>query len=78
MSEEIIVNTHNVAVHALYHRMKPLIEGDDGPVVLNVLMIILAMMGKQTDLEPEHFKAFVVTELDRLMLITGDTHGPAQ
>jgi hypothetical protein len=66
---EYIVNTHNLAVHELYHRMKPLIEGADSPVVMNTMMILLAMMGQQVDMEPEHFKAFVVKELDRLMAI---------
>jgi hypothetical protein len=32
-------------------------------------MILLAMIGQQADMESEHFKAFVVTELDRLMAI---------
>ena len=66
---ELVVNTHNLAVHELYHRMKPLIEGADSPVVMNTVMILLAMMGKQSDMEPEHFKAFGVMELDRLMAI---------
>lgn len=75
---EYLVNMHNLAVHDLYNKMRPLVEGADTPVVMNTMMILLAMMGQQTDMEPEQFKAFVVTELDRLMLITGDTHGPAQ
>ena len=75
---DYIVNTHNLAVHDLYNKMRPLVEGAETPVVMNVMMILLAMMGQQTDMEPEMFKAFVVKELDRLMLITGDTHGPAQ
>lgn len=74
---EYLVNVHNLAVHDLYNKMRPLIEGADTPVVMNTVMILLAMMGQQTDMEPEHFKAFVVTELDRLMLITGETSGTA-
>lgn len=66
---DYIVNTHNLAVHELYNKMRPLVEGADSPVVMNVMMILLAMMGKQTDMEPEHFKAFVVLELDRLMAV---------
>ena len=66
---EYIVNTHNLAVNALYERMKPLVEGAETPVVMNTVMILLAMMGKQSDMDPEHFKAFVVMELDRLMAI---------
>ena len=71
MSEDrdYIVNMHNLAVNALYKRMRPLVEGADAPVVMNTMMILLAMMGQQSDMEPEHFKAFVVTELDRLMAI---------
>ena len=66
---EYIVNTHNLAVDSLYKRMRPLVEGADAPVVMNTMMILLAMMGQQSDMEPEHFKAFVVTELDRLMAV---------
>jgi hypothetical protein len=66
---EYLVNTHNLAVDALYKRMKPLVEGAETPVVMNTVMILLAMMGQQSDMEPEHFKAFVVLELDRLMAI---------
>jgi hypothetical protein len=71
MSEdrEYIVNTHNLAVDSLYKRMRPLVEGAETPVVMNTMMILLAMMGKQSDMDPEHFKAFVVMELDRLMAI---------
>jgi hypothetical protein len=39
---------------------------------MNTMMILLAMMGQQSDMEPEHFKAFVVLELDRLMAIVGE------
>ena len=66
---DYIVNMHNLAVNDLYHRMKPLVEGADSPVVMNTMMILLAMMGKQTDMDPEQFKAFVVLELDRLMAV---------
>ena len=66
---EYTVNMHNLAVSALYERMKPLVEGAETPVVMNTMMILLAMMGQQSDMEPEHFKAFVVLELDRMMAI---------
>jgi hypothetical protein len=69
---EYTVNMHNLAVDALYKRMKPLVEGAETPVVMNTVMILLAMMGQQSDMEPEHFKAFVVLELDRLMAIVGE------
>ena len=68
MSDEIL-DAHNLAVQALYDSMRPLIEGAETPVVMNVMMILLAMMGKQTNMAPEQFKAFVVMELDRLMSI---------
>jgi hypothetical protein len=71
---DYIVNTHNLAVHELYKKMSPLVEGADSPVVMNTMMILLAMMGKQTDMEPEHFKAFVVLELDRLMAVVEADH----
>ena len=71
---DYIVNMHNLAVHELYNKMRPLVEGADSPVVMNVMMILLAMMGKQTDMEPEHFKAFVVLELDRLMAVVEADH----
>jgi hypothetical protein len=71
---DYIVNTHNLAVHELYNKMRPLVEGADSPVVMNTMMILLAMMGKQTDMKPEHFKAFVVLELDRLMAVVEADH----
>lgn len=76
MSDEIL-DAHNLAVKALYDSMRPLIEGAPTPVVMNVMMILLAMMGKQTNMEPEQFKAFVVMELDRLMSIVEVDDGPA-
>ena len=71
MSEdrEYVVNMHNLAVNALYKQMRPLVEGAETPVVMNTMMILLAMMGQQSDMEPEQFKAFVVLELDRMMAI---------
>jgi hypothetical protein len=71
MSEDhdYIVNTHNLAVDALYKKVVPLLEEAGPPVAIHTLMILLSMIGQQVDMEPEHFKAFVVTELDRLMAI---------
>lgn len=66
---DYIVNTHNLAVHDLYNKMCPLIEGAASPVVMNTMMIFLAMMGQHSEMEPEQFKAFVILELDRLMAI---------
>lgn len=69
---EYIVNMHNLAVDSLYKRIRPLVEAEETPVVMNTMMILLAMMGQQVDMEPEHFKAFVVKELDRLMAVVAD------
>lgn len=71
---EYIVDPHSMAVHQLYHQMKPLIEGADSAVVMNTIMILVAMMGKQTDMTPEEFKAFVLSELDRLMAVVEVHH----
>ena len=66
------IKTHNAAVEAMFQQIKPIVEGYDSAVVLNTLLIILAACGKQTDLEPEMFKAAVVLELDRLMLVNAE------
>jgi hypothetical protein len=66
------IKTHNAAVEAMFQQIKPIVEGYDSAVVLNTLLITLAACGKQTDLEPEMFKAAVVLELDRLMLINAE------
>jgi hypothetical protein len=66
---DYIVNMHNLGVDALYKKMVPLLEEAGPPVAMHTLMILLSMIGQQADMEPEHFKAFVVTELDRLMAI---------
>lgn len=66
---DYVVNTHNLAVHELYSKMRPLLEEADAAVVMNITMILLASMGAQSDMEPEQFKAFVIRELDRLMPI---------
>lgn len=66
---DYVVNMHNLAVHDLYSKMRPLLEEADAAVVMNITMILLASMGAQSDMEPEMFKAFVIRELDRLMPI---------
>ena len=66
---------HNAAVEAMFQQLKPIVEGNEGSVALNTLLIILAECGRQTDLDPEVFKAFVVQELDRLMLINAERKG---
>jgi len=68
---------HKAAVKAMFQQIKPIIENYEIDVVMHTLMIVLAMCGKRTDLPPEHFKAFVVQELDRLMLVEAKTEGLA-
>lgn len=71
------VNDHVAQVEAAFQKIKPIIEEHEAPVVMHTLMIVLAMIGNQWEHGPETFKAFVVRELDRLMLIEGETHGTA-
>jgi hypothetical protein len=66
---------HNDAVKAMFLQIKPIVESYDSSVVLNTLLITLAVCGQQIDLEPEVFKAAVVLELDRLMLINAERKG---
>jgi hypothetical protein len=53
----------------MFQQIKPIVEGHDSAVALNTLLIVLAACGQQTGLDPEVFKAAVVSELDRLMLV---------
>ncbi len=71
------MKTHTAAVQEMYQQLKPLVQSYDAPVVLNALLITLAMCGQQSNLDPEMFKALVVQELDRLMLITAQPRGNA-
>jgi hypothetical protein len=73
MKDEIEV--HNAAVEAMFKKLKPIIEGDSSSVVLHALLVVLAMCGQQTALEPDVFKALVVQELDRLMLVNAERKG---
>ena len=70
---------HNAAVEEMFQQIKPIVESYDSAVVLNTLLITLSACGsacgKQVDLEPEIFKAFVVQELDRLMLVNAERKG---
>ena len=66
---------HNAAVEAMFQQIRPIVEGHDSAVALNTLLIVLAACGQQTDLEPEMFKALVVQELDRLMLVNAERRG---
>jgi hypothetical protein len=69
------IKAHNAAVEAMFQQIKPIVESYESSVVLNTLLITLAACGQQTDLEPEVFKAAVVLELDRLMLINAERKG---
>jgi hypothetical protein len=66
---------HNAAVEEIFQKIKPIIESYDSDVALHTLLITLAVCGQQTDLEPEVFKAAVVLELDRLMLVNAERKG---
>jgi hypothetical protein len=69
------IEAHNAAVEAMFQQIKPIVEEHDSSVALHTLLITLAACGQQTDMEPEMFKAFVVQELDRLMLINAERKG---
>ena len=74
MTEEEL-KAHNAAVEKMFQQLKPIVEGHDSGVVLNTLMITLAACGNQVDMPTEHFKAMVVQELDRLMLVNAKPEG---
>jgi len=75
MTDNEEMKKHNAAVEAMFKKLKPIIEGDSSSVVLHALLVVLAMCGQQTALEPEVFKALVVQELDRLMLVNAERKG---
>jgi len=75
MSEEL--KAHNAAVEKMFQQIKPIVEGNDCNVALHTLLITLAACGSQTDMPTEHFKALVVQELDRLMLVHAKPEGTA-
>lgn len=66
---------HNSAVEEMFQKMKTIIEGYDSNVALHTLLITLAACGNRVDLPAEHFKALVVQELDRLMLVEAKLKG---
>lgn len=67
------MSEHNERVTALYKRLRPLLEKEDAPVVLNTLLILVCMCGEQVEGGPEEFKAFVVKEMDRMLpLVKGE------
>jgi hypothetical protein len=69
------IKAHNAAVEEMFQQIKPIVEGHDSAVALNTLLIVLAACGQQTGLDPEVFKAAVVSELDRLMLVNAQRRG---
>jgi hypothetical protein len=75
MTDNEEMKKHNAAVEAMFQQIKPIAESYDSAVVLNTLLITLAACGQQTNLEPEVFKAAVVLELDRLMLVNAERKG---
>ena len=77
MNDEALLKHHNEQVHKMYEEVKAIVERYDGPIVTHTIMIILAMIGQQVPMEAEQFKAFVVSQLDQLMLVEGETHGTA-
>lgn len=75
MNEEL--KAHNAAVQGMFQQIKPIIESQEASVALETLLITLAACGGQLDMPQEHFKAFVVTQLDRLMLVDAKPEGTA-
>ena len=75
MNEEL--KAHNAAVEKMFQQIKPIIEGNDSNVALDTLLITLDACGGQLNLQPEIFKAFVVMQLDRLMLVDAKPEGTA-
>jgi hypothetical protein len=71
------IDNHNAKVEQMFQQIKPIIESYENAVVINTLLITLAACGNQLDMQTEHFKAFVVQELDRLMLVEKTTKGLA-
>jgi hypothetical protein len=72
MSEEKFLRDTNVVT--LYAEIKTLIEAAGGPVGLNAVLLILATIGRQTDMDYAQFRTFVMGELDRLTAIMGSCH----
>jgi hypothetical protein len=69
------IDEHKAKVEQMFQQIKPIIESYEDTVVINTLLITLAACGNQLDMQTEHFKAFVVQELDRLMLVEKTTKG---
>lgn len=76
MNEDL--KAHNAAVNQMFKQIKPIIESQEAEVALDTLLITLAACGGQMEMPPEHFKAFVIVQLDRLMLVDAkpENHSP--
>jgi hypothetical protein len=72
MSEEKFLRDTNVVT--LYAEIKTLIEAAGGPVGLNAVLLILATIGRQTNMDYAQFRTFVMGELDRLTAIMGSNN----
>jgi hypothetical protein len=71
------LKAHNAGVMEMFGQIKPIIESHESGVVLNALLAALAACGNQLDMPTEHFKALVVQELDRMMLVDAKPEGTA-
>jgi predicted small lipoprotein YifL len=69
------MNAHNIAVLEMFKQIKPIVEDYETSVAINTLLVTLAACGQQLDMPNETFKAMVVFELDRLMLVDAKTEG---
>lgn len=67
--------THNADVQKMYAQIAPIIGDYNPDVVVHTLMIVLAICGNQSGMPAEHFKSFVVQQLDALMLIDQKPEG---
>lgn len=72
MSEEKFLRDTQVVT--LYAEMKTLVEAAGGPVGLNAVLLILATIGRQTDMDYAQFRSYVISELDRLTAIMGSNN----
>ena len=69
MNEEKFLRDTQVVT--LYAEIKTLVEATAGPVGINAVLLMLATIGRQTDMNYAQFRSFVMGELDRLTAIMG-------
>lgn len=72
MNEEKFSRDNQVVV--LFAEMKTLVEAAGGPVGLNAVLLMLATIGRQTDMDYVQFRSYVIGELDRLTAIMGSNN----